>query len=85
MERQGRWYLRERRGKATSISDTAGGNNEDGLAGQRADSILADIHARRDKHRERSITGVSAPLTALAADDINTWISKGVRRFQWCS
>lgn len=69
-------YLRERRGEATSISDTTGGNNEDGLAGQRTDSILADIHARRDKHRERSITGVSASLTTLAADDIDTFKRK---------
>lgn len=64
--------VRERRGEPAPVCDAAGGDDDDGRAGERARSPFADVDAGGDEDGEGDVAGVAAALAALGADDVGT-------------
>lgn len=62
----------KRGGEATSVGDAAGRDDDNGLSGQRAFLVLAEVDYGGNEDGEGRVTGVSAAFAALGAYNVNT-------------
>lgn len=64
--------IREGGGETTPVGDATGGDDNHGLAGERALRVLAKVNHCGDEDGEWGFAGVAATFSALRADDVNT-------------
>ena len=64
----------ERGGEPASVGDTARCDDDDRLACERAFGVLAEVDDGRNEDREGCLARVAAALSALSADDVNSWV-----------
>jgi len=63
--------LHERAGEAAAVVDAAGGDDEGGLAGQRAGVSAGDVADGGDEDAVGDVAGVAAAFAALGADHVD--------------
>ena len=64
----------ERGGEPAPVGDTARCDDDDRLACERAFGVLAEVDDGRNEDREGCLARVAAALSALSANDVNTWL-----------